>query len=320
MNANLLRTSLYICGLVAAAWPAWAGPLQRADVSADPTWAVHVDCDSLRPTAIGQYLLAEMAKPEAQAKLNAFQAMCGFDLRNQLHGLTLYSTGKVPKDGVLLVYGDFEPDRLIAMVKGAQDYQATPYKQHTIHNWIDDKKKDVNGVKPRVFAAAQGMHILVISQQEPCVAKALDVLDRAAPSLAGSSVFPQLGTNSGSSVIQAAARKLDIFDTTPSAAVFRLAKSAELQVVEAQGQVKATLNLETTDPDVAQQVAMVGQGLVALMKLQQSNPIALKLAQALALKQEGAGVVATAAIPSGEIIELMKADATRKAQKKAEKE
>jgi hypothetical protein len=320
MNANLLKTALYVCGLVAAGLPAWAGPLQRTDVSADPTWVVHLDCDSLRSTPIGQYLLAEMEKPEAKAKLAAFQTMFSFDPRKQLHGLTLYSTGKVPKDGVLLVYGDFDPDRLIAMVKGAQDYQATPYKQHVIHNWIDDKKKAVNGVKPRVFAANQGVHILVLSQQETRVAQALDVLDRAAPNLAASGAFAQLTANGSSGIIQAAARKLDIPDSTPNAAIFRLAKAARLQVGEGQGQLKATLSLETNDPDVAQQIATVGQGLVALMRLQQSNPVALKLAEALALKQDGAGVVATLAIPTGEVIELIKADAARKAQKKAEKE
>jgi hypothetical protein len=320
MIANLLKTALCVCGLVAAGLPAWAGPLQRADVAADPAWVLHLDCDSLRPTAIGQYLLAEMEKPEAQAKFTVFQTIFNFDPRKQLHGLTLYSTGKVPKDGVLLVYGDFDPDRLITMVKGAQDYQATPYKQHVIHNWIDEKKKAVEGVKPRVFAAIQGGHIVVISQQEARVAQALDVLDRAAPNLAGSGLFAQLGANGSSSIIQAAARKLDLPDSTPNAAIFRLAKAAHLQVSEGQGQVRATLNLETSDPEVAQQMALVGQGLVALMKLQRDNPGALKLAEALALKQDGTGVVATLAIPTDEVVGLMKADAARKAKKKAEKE
>jgi hypothetical protein len=160
----------------------------------------------------------------------------------------------------------------------------------------------------------------VLSQQEARVAQALDVLDRAVPNLTASGLFAQLGANGTSSIIQAAARKLDIPDSTPNAAIFRLAKAARLQVGEGQGQLKATLSLETNDPDVAQQIATVGQGLVALMRLQQSNPVALKLAEALALKQDGAGVVATLAIPTGEVIELIKADAARKAQKKAEKE
>ena len=156
MNANLLKTALCICGFAAAGLPAWAGPLQRADVPAEPAWVLHLDCDSLRPTAIGQYILSEMEKPEAQAKLAAFQTIFNFDPRKQLHGLTLYSTGKAPEDGVLLVYADFDADRLVTLAKAAKDYQSTTYKQHVIHNWIDDKKKAKHGVKPRVYAAIQG--------------------------------------------------------------------------------------------------------------------------------------------------------------------
>jgi hypothetical protein len=320
MNVNLLVTALFACGLAAAGLPAFAGPLQRADVAAEPAWIVHLDCDSLRPTAIGQYLLAEMEKPEAKAKLAEVQTMFGFDPRKQLHGLTLYSTGKAPEDGVLLVYGDFDAERLITMAKAAQDYQATPYKQHTIHNWIDDKKKPVKGVQPRVYAALERGHILVFAQQEARLAQALDVLDRASANLAASGVFPQLAASDKDSIIQAAARKLDIPDSTPNAAILRLAKAASLQVSAGQGQLRATLNLETNDPDVAQQMATVGRGLLALMKLQKDNTGSVKLAEALSLKQDGAGMVATLVIPTGEVVELMKADAARKAQKQAEKE
>ena len=318
MNANLLKTAFYVCGLAAAGLPAWAGPLQRADVPADPAWVLHVDCDGMRPTAIGQYLLAEMEKPEAQAKFAAFQTIFNFDPRKQLHGLTLYSTGKAPEDGVLLVSADFDADRLVTMAKAAKDYKSTPYKQHVIHNWIDEKKKGKGDVKPRVYAAIQGGHVVIFAQQEARVAQALDVLDRVAPNLAGSGVFPQLGASGGSGFLQAAARKLDFVDGDPNAAFLRLAKTARLQIGEAQGQLKATLNLETSDEAVAQQMASVGQGLLVLMKLQNNNPGSVKLAEALALKQDGAGVVATMAISTDEAIELMKADAARKAQAKAE--
>jgi hypothetical protein len=320
MNANLLKTALYVCAFAAAGLPAWAGPLQRADVAGEPAWVLHLDCDSLRPTELGQYLLAEMEKPDAQAKFDAFQTIFNFDLRKQLHGLTLYSTGKSPEDGVLLVYADFDPSRLVTMAKAAQGYQSTTHKQHVIHNWVDEKKKAKQGVKPRVYAAIQGSHIVVFAQQEERVAQALEVLDRAAPSLAGSGVFAQLGASGNSSFLQAAARKLDFGNSDPSAALFRLAKMARLQIGEAQGQLKATLNLEANDEVVAQQMGWVGQGLVALMKLQRGNPSSAKLAEALTLKQDGAGLVATLALSTDEAIALMKADAARKAQKKAEKE
>ena len=320
MNTNLFRNALCACGLVAAGLTTFAGPLQRADVAAEPTLVLHVDCDTLRTSAIGQWLLSEMDKPEAQAKFAALQIMFNFDPRKQLHGLTLYSSGKAPEDGVLLVYADFDADRLTTLAKAAKDYQSTTYKQHVIHNWLDDNKKAKNGVKPRVFAAIQGGHIVVFGQQEARVAVALDVLDRAAPNLATSGVFPQLGVNGNGSIVQAAARKLDLPGSDPGAALFRLSKLARLQVGEAQGQLRATLNLEASDEEVARQMATVGQGLLALMKLQKDNPGSAKLAEALTLKQDGASVVVSLAVSTAEAIELAKADAARKAQKKAEKE
>src|ERR1039458_7184155 len=42
MNANLLKTALYVCAFAAAGLPAWAGPLQRADVAGEPAWVLGV--------------------------------------------------------------------------------------------------------------------------------------------------------------------------------------------------------------------------------------------------------------------------------------
>jgi len=320
MNTNLLRTALFACGLAGAALPLLAAPLQRSDVPAEPVWVLHADCDNLRPTAIGQYLLAEMAKPEAQDKFAAFQTMFSFDPRKQLHGVTLYSTGQAPENGVLLVYADFDADRLVTLAKGAKDYQSAPYKQHVIHNWIDEKKKAKEGVKPRVYAAIHKGRVVIFGQQEPRVAQALDVLDQATPNLASSGRFAQLGASTSSGFIQAAARKLDLPDGDPNTAIFRLAKAARLEVGDAQSQLQATLNLEANDKEVASQMLSVGQGLVALLKFQKDNPGAIKLAGGLTLKQDGVSVTATLALSTADVIELMKADAARKAQKKAEKE
>jgi len=317
MNTGLLRVVVWFCGVAGGVLPLAASPLQRADVPAEPGWVLHLDCDGLRPTAIGQFLLAEMEKPEAQGKLAAFQTIFNFDLRKQLHGVTLYSAGQRPQDGVLLVYADFEAERLITLAKGAKDYQGTTYKAHVIHNWIDEKKKGKEGVQPRVYAAIHGGRVVIFGQQEPCVARALDVLDRATANLAGSTLFAQLGAGGSGGFIQAAARKLDLPEGDPNTAMLRLAKAARLEVGEVQGQLKATLNLEAKDEEVARQMALVGQGLLALMKLQTDNPGSVKVAEALALKQEGAGVVVRLGVSTSDAIELMKADAARKTQKKA---
>ena len=317
MNIKLVKSALWICGLIAATLSAQSAPLHRADVAAEPTFVLHLDCDGLRPTAIGQYLLAETDKPEAQGMVAAFQTIFNFDPRKQLHGLTLYSTGKAPEDGVLLAYGEFEPERLITLAKGAKDYQSATNKQHTIHNWINEQKIGSNGLNPRVYAAFPGGQMVILAQKEARVAQALDVLDNKAPSLADGTLFPQLGASGSASFTQAAARKLDIPNFAPNAALLRMAKTAYLEIGEAQGQLKVTLNLEAGDEEVSKQMVSVGQGLVALLKLQQDNPGAIKLAEGLSLRQDGTGVAATLIVPTAQAIELIKAGAAKQVLKKA---
>src|SRR5262252_3017054 len=106
MKPLFWNPALFAGCLLAASFTASANPLQRTDVPADPAWVLHVDCDALRPTVLGQYLLSELEKPDAQDKFAAFQSIFNFDPRKQVHGLTLYSTGSAPEDGVLLVYAD----------------------------------------------------------------------------------------------------------------------------------------------------------------------------------------------------------------------
>lgn len=304
--------------LAAAGSQATAATLQRNDVPAAVLWVVHADCDGLRPTVVGQYLLAEMNKPEAQAKFAAFQAIFNFDPRKQLHGLTLFSTGSEPEDGVLLMYADFDPDRLVTLAKAAKDSQTTAHNQHLIYNWVDEKKPVKNGVQPRTFAAISGRNIVIFGQKEAPVTQALDVLDRTASSLAAGT-FPQLGAAGDTSLIEAATQKIDAAAADPNAAIFRLAKLLQLQVGETGRQVTARLTLGASDEGVAKTMASVAQGLVALMKLQQDKPGTVKFAEALSLAQEGPVVTASLTLPAEDVVAGMKADAARKAAKQAEK-
>jgi hypothetical protein len=317
LKASRRRSALGICGLIAATLAAQGGPLRRADVAAEPTFVLHLDVDALRPTAIGQFLLGEMDKPAAQGMVATFQTIFNLDPRKQLHGLTLYSTGKAPEDGVLLVYGEFEVERLVTVAKGARDYQSASYRQHPIHSWINEQKIGSNGVTPRVYAAFPSERMVICAQKEARVAEALDVLDHKAPSLADGTLFPQLGAKGTTSFMQAAARKLNIPDFAPDAAVLRMAKAAWLEIGEAQGQLRVSLNLEAGDEEASKQMVSVGQGLVALMKLQQDNQGSVKLAEGLSLKQDGTGVAATLVVPTAQAIELMKSGAAGQVLKKA---
>lgn len=315
MKRYLLAT-LVLCSIFAGALTISSGPLRRGDVASEPAWVVHLDVDVLRPTALGQYLLTEMEKPQAQAKLAAFQALVNFDLRTQLHGLTLYSLGAAPEDGVLLVYADFDPERLVTLAKAAKDSQNTPYKQNVIYNWLDDKKKPKNGVKPRTYAAIQGKCV-IFGQREATVARAIDVITGASANLAAGNAFPAFGAAGNTSFLQAAAQKMDFLQGDPNAQVLRLSKQITLEVADSQQNLSAALTLQASDEEVANSIHSIINGLISLLKIQKEKPESVKLGQALTLQQDGALVHVNMSLPITDVIEMMKADAVRKAQKKA---
>jgi hypothetical protein len=258
-----------------------------------------------------------MNKPEAQAKLAAFQAIMSFDLRTQLHGLTLYSVGSVPEDGVLLVYADFDPDRLVTLAKAAKDAQHTAHKQNTIYSWVDDKKGK-KGTK-RTYAAIAGNRV-VFGQSEQRVAQALDVITGTAGNLASGNLLPQLGVPGSTSFLQAVARKMDFLPSDPNAQVLRLSKAIRVEAGEAQQQLSLSVTLEANDEEVANNISSILNGLVSLMRLQKEKPESIKVAEALALKQDGATVKATLVLPAADVLQMIQADAARKARKREAKQ
>ncbi len=292
-----------------------AAPMRRADVNNDPVWVVHVDADGLRKTVIGQHILGELEKPEAQKKLVALQAIFSFDLRKDLHGVTIYSVSKAEEDGVLLVNADFDAVRLTTLAEGAKEHKFSTHRQYTIHNWIDERKKAKEGVKPRIYAAIHGQTV-IFAQKESRVAEALDVLDRAKPNLAANKQFAALGN--GPAFLQGAARKLDLQDNDPSAAVFKQSKMIRLNVGETERKVQAALTLETDNEEAAGQIESIGRGLIGLLSLRQGKPEVQKLVRGLVVQKEGAAVTVNLSLPADDLIEMLKSMEAKKQTEKAD--
>ena len=311
-------TSAFCISAIAVAITANGTPLKTAEIPGDPGWFVHLDCDALRPSSIGQFILSELEKPEAQNKLGAIQAMLNFDPRKQLHAITLYGPSDKPENGVMLVNADFDAERLVALVKGANDYQSSTHGKYTIHNWIDDKKKPKDGVKPRIYGSIHGTHLIVLSQHEAPVAAALDILDGKSPNLSSNKQFTPFDRSAGTVVVQAAAHKLNFASKDPNAAVLRLAKSLRLQIGEDDRQIKGTLSVEANDEEVAKNMAAVAQGLAALVKLQQEKPQVIKLAEGVSVKQDGAAVLATLTMSADDAVAMIKAGHAKKSHKEGE--
>jgi hypothetical protein len=313
MKINSLKCVCAI-GALATTLTASAGGLQSAHVMGDPGWVIHVDCDALKQTALGKFILDEMDKPEAQKKLTAFQTVFDVDPRKQLHGLTLYSSSKSQEDGVLLVYADIDVKRLTTLAEGAKEHESTTHGKHTIHSWIDENKAKKDGGKPRTYSAIHNGKVLVFSQKEAPIANALDVLDGAKPNLSQNKSYARLGS-SGQSFLVGAASKVDLPQNDPNAAaVLKQTKMFWLSAGEAKGNVDINLSIETENEEVAKNIESIGKGLVGLLALQKDKPDSAKIAQGLSINQSSAEVTAKLSLPSDQIVGMIQKKPAKKAE------
>jgi hypothetical protein len=297
--------------LLASAPVDFAVPFNPKDVAANPALLLHVDCDALRSSSVGQSILAE---PDVQDKLAAVGAIFDFDITKQLHGLTIYTTEAHPKDGVLIVYADFDPNRLITLAKAADGFQSATNGSHVIYSWLDDKKKAKDGERPRLCGAILG-HRVIFGQNDAHLAEALEVIDGHAPTFSGAKGMP--GPDSGELILaQGEVLKFDFDSDDEKAAIFKMSKSVRLKLSEVANNMTASVRLEAADADTATNIDNIAQGLLALLRMQRSDANAMKLANAIVIKQDGPAVGLTLSEPSSDLIHMIK-EGQQKAEQKA---
>jgi hypothetical protein len=312
----MMKQILLLGGVTLGCGTGWTAPLQRADVAANPSLVAHFDCDGFRSTAIGKAILDQVTEPEIAGKLDALQAFTSFDPRTQWHGLTCYATGQKSENGVLLLYADFDSNRLVALAETMTDYHRVTSGSHFIHSWIDENKK-AEGGEPHVSAAIQGKRV-IFGKSEAAVASALEVLDGKTPSLAGDKALPELGAAGGGDFLQGVVSKFDFASKDPNSAILKGSKMVRIHVGENGDQLQAVVNFQASDDDKATQIAAIAQGLIALGKLQQDKPAALKLANSVSIKQDGASVIATLSIAEADVVGLIKTGAESAKSKSAQ--
>jgi hypothetical protein len=313
----MMKQVVLMAGITLSCGTGWSAPLQRGDVPADPAVVAHLDFDGFWKTAVGKAIVARMDEPDAANKLAALQAIFSFDLRTQVHGLTFFSAAPAAQDGVLVLYADFESNRLITLAKAVTDYHCITNGSHLIHAWVDEKKRAEREGKGLCYGAIQGKRV-IFGQSESAVAGELDVLDGKAPSLAKADWLPESGAEAEGHFLKGMVRKFDFASKDPNSAILKMSKMVRFQVGEARNQLGATVNFEANDANTAAQIAAVAEGLIALGKLQQGNPGALKLANSVSIKQDGANVIATLSMPEADAVELIKSAGAEKARDNAQ--
>lgn len=283
---------------VISACAVMATPVDSRQISADVGWAIHVDVDRLKETQAGKMLLDEVNKPENQQKIEWFQTVFGFDPLKAIRGVTLYGGVERAEDGVLLIRGDFDTNRLAQLPKGWPEYHEEQHGNHMVFSWIDKNKFD----QPRVFAAISG-DTVILSKKPGLVENSLDVIDGVKPSLRNVNPFDGLGLNEGKAFLVGGVSKTGRFGPKPIASIVKQIKFIGVVVEEEDGKVKIDLPMRAFSPEATQSMADLARGIVALLTLQE-DPNAVLLGKSITVTQKNETIISSLKLPVDDAIRL----------------
>jgi hypothetical protein len=302
-----------IAAVASSAVVACAAPFNPKDIATDSAMFLHVDCDAIRASAIGQWLVSE---PAVQDKLASLGTNLDVDLRKQLHGITFYTTEAHSKDGVMVINADFDPDQLLTKAQtNLSDFLAATDGSHVTYSWVTERWRRRLGRTARVHGAISGHHI-IYGQTESRVADAMDVLEGTKPS-ADAGENP-LYTKPGQRILlEVMIDKFDFPNTQGPAAVLQMCKSAYLKVSEANNTTTAALHLETADEDAGAQVNTIFQGFLGMLKMRARDTNETKFANSITITNEGLAVGVTLSMLSSDLIDIMKSGQQKAEQRKS---
>jgi hypothetical protein len=264
-----------------------AGPLPKAEVSADAKWLVHVDADKFRSTRIGAYFIKEVLERKLADPRQHLKSEFDFDLDvNRISSLTAYGTdyrSKPDRDGVLIIRTDLELKKGVenAMRKQSQgsDEDSGMVKR------LSGGSNPLYSVHNDLFVSIHPGKLVLLGKSREAVEHADAVLSGKSANLGSGKAFTGFPDVPKAFFFVAIAEGFnEDAPLPPQAKVLQLTDGGRLVLGENADKLFASLSLKAKSSQVVTQMQQVIQGTVALASLSKpENPELMQLAQSVKL-------------------------------------
>ena len=295
--------------VLATALGAHADGFDAARVPADAQWAAHVDVERLRTTALGETILEELRQQDAERKFAEFSIIFGFDPRRDLESVTLFGMDAEETNSAFILQADMDPERLVSLLKANDSYRTIRHQGQTIHAWIDRDKGDT----AYTFGSILDGRTVVVSKNQGLVEKTLAATSGTGASLAGAGEDRWMPPRSKSALVAAGASLAGMGSARPKAAVVDNASWLMLSLDEQADRVVGQAILGAEDPAVAEKIAAVARGMIALASLGRAdNPELADLADAAAVEMADGSVTLRVSVDAERAVAHLKREMEKK--------
>jgi len=297
--------------------PVFAGPLMKQQVSATANWVVHLDYEQFRNAQIGQLIRQEMANLGIEEKLDDFATVFSFHPIDDVRDVTVYGNGPDREEAVVLIEGNFDEEKLLALVRLNEHHEEIEYGDITLHRWLHEDKK--SSESQMMYGCLYNGNLVVMSAGLDAVTRAVDVLKGAA-SNAASGVFNQAELNAQGAFFQVAANGVaQMAQEQGKAAGFGQTDAIGLAVGEIEGTFYIDLGLLAKSEEAASNISKILEGITALAVLAgDEQPKLAELAQRIQLSCQDNAVQIHFELDSESVFQFLKEQGEKRKQQQSQ--
>ena len=276
-----------------------AATVNKADISRDAKFLVHLDLDAFRASKIGTTLIEKIRKEEGREKFDALIEIIGFDPLTAFQSATLSGDGE-EDNGILIVRHKADSAKLLAFMKLDEHYRKTEHAKHEIHGAGD------RGDGERGYVSFVNDTIAVLAPSRELAGEGIDLVNGKG---AAKRIPPRLvsaGKKATNAFITAHANVESLKEEIDDENFSQMVRQGTLVMGESDAKLILSVAVDTYDADTAQQLEAMVNGLIGFAKLGQEENSEIKdILNGLKVAREKVTVSVDFAIGVNKLFELI---------------
>ena len=244
-----------------------AAKIDKANISNDAKFVVHLDLDAFRASKIGITLLEKIRKDEGGEKLNALAELIGFDPLSAIHGATMFGNGE-EDNGILVVKHKADNTKLLAFMKLDEHYRKTEHGKHEIHGAGD------RGDGTRGYVSFVNATTAVLAASRELAAEGIDLVNgKGAAVKQIPTSLVSADKKAKNAFLVAYANVEDLKEHIDNETVNQMAKRVAFVMGESDEKFILSISVDALDADAAENMENMVNGLIGFARLNQDeNP------------------------------------------------
>ena len=295
-----MKTLFSMVALAMSVAAVQAAKIDKANISNDAKFVVHLDLDAFRASKIGITLLEKIRKDEGGEKLNALAELIGFDPLSAIHGATMFGNGE-EDNGILVVKHKADNTKLLAFMKLDEYYRKTEHGKHEIHGAGD------RGDGKRGYVSFVNATTAVLAASRELAAEGIDLVNgKGAAVKQIPTSLVSADKKAKNAFLVAYANVEDLKEHIDNETVNQMAKRVAFVMGESDEKFILSISVDALDADAAENMENMVNGLIGFARLSQDeNPEVKDILKGLKVTRNEATVSIRFSIGVDKLFELI---------------